>query len=75
MSNVNNLKKTKHLLGFLKPDKNQTKKSGKLKHLVFLETTVNKDREKAENQAKRGRNPSVQIAKYFVWINARKKHL
>jgi len=32
---VNNLKKTKHLLGFLKPDKNKAKKCGKLKHMVF----------------------------------------
>ncbi len=39
------------LLGFLKLDKNRTKKKrGKLKHLVFLETTVNSCGERADNQ-------------------------
>ncbi len=36
ISNVNNLKKTKHLLGFLKPDKNQAKKLLETQALGFL---------------------------------------
>jgi hypothetical protein len=61
------------LLGFVKPHKNQTKKCVKLKHFVFLEMTVNRVGEKAENQAKSGKKPSVEKTKSFVWINARKK--
>jgi hypothetical protein len=35
--NLNILKKTKHLLGFIKSDKNRTKIAENLLHLVFLE--------------------------------------
>jgi hypothetical protein len=40
------------MLGFLKADKTKQKKCGKLKHLVFLETTVNIGWGEAENQVK-----------------------
>jgi hypothetical protein len=36
ITNINNLKKTKRLLGFLKPDKNQPKKIRELETLGFL---------------------------------------
>jgi hypothetical protein len=36
ITNVDNLKKTKQLLGFLKPDKNQVKKIRELEKLGFL---------------------------------------
>jgi hypothetical protein len=44
-----------------------------MKHLVFLEISVNSCGERAENQVFRVRKPSVEKTKCFVWINAGKK--
>jgi hypothetical protein len=65
---------TKHLHGFLKPDRNPTKKCRKLKHLVLLKTTLNREGgRKQKTKQKRIRKPGVEKTKSFVWINARKK--
>jgi hypothetical protein len=73
ITKVNSLKKTKRLLVFLKPDKNQTKKSANLKHLVFLQRSVNRVGETQKTKQNRGRKQSVQKNKCFVWFNAGKK--
>jgi len=65
IANINNLKKTKRLLVFLKPDKNQTKKIRELETLGFLTNVCEWGWGDAKNHAKSGKKTKCSEKQVF----------